>query len=182
VAKVAVSYRVTKPSLVLHSLEMGEIYPTRHECQGTARVHRRSNSGWKNLNLPLREARKRAKRGQKQTKAVTSVYLTSSAQVSATSSIGNALTDLEHNITIADPSLPVVNVGTVANPSYLPLQVCNVQQGQVARGQISPKQTAEMIKFAVRSPSAMLIVMTVCVRLNSPATFAHCTRTSTAFS
>ncbi|KXT07662.1 hypothetical protein AC578_10179 [Pseudocercospora eumusae] len=44
-----------------------------------------------------------------------------------------------------DPSLPVVNVGTLANPSYLPLQVCNVRLGQVAR--------AKMIKFAVRPPS-----------------------------
>ncbi|KAK6440392.1 hypothetical protein LTR95_003383 [Oleoguttula sp. CCFEE 5521] len=61
---------------------------------------------------------------------------------------------IRHNVTIADPSLPVVNVGTSANPSYLPLQVCNVRPGQLARGQINPRQTAEMIKFALRPPSA----------------------------
>ena len=62
--------------------------------------------------------------------------------------------DIGHNIVVADPSLPVVNVGSAVNPSYLPLQVCNVRAGQVARGKISAQQTAEMIKFAVRQPSA----------------------------
>nr|POF12669.1 protein argonaute 18 [Quercus suber] len=59
-----------------------------------------------------------------------------------------------YNITIHDPDLPVVNVGTTVDPSYLPLQVCNVRPGQVAKGKISPQQTANMIKFAVRQPSA----------------------------
>jgi hypothetical protein len=64
------------------------------------------------------------------------------------------LTATGHNITIADPSLPVLNVGTISNPSYLPIQVCNVRPGQVAQSKISPQQTAQMIKFAVRQPSA----------------------------
>ncbi|PYH92822.1 Piwi-domain-containing protein [Aspergillus ellipticus CBS 707.79] len=39
-----------------------------------------------------------------------------------------------HNITIDDPWLPVVNIGTVSNPSYLPAQVCRVVPGQAAPG------------------------------------------------
>lgn len=64
------------------------------------------------------------------------------------------LTSPAHGRTIADPSLPVVNVGTAADPSYLPLEVCQVKAGQMARGKISADQTKEMIKFAVRQPSA----------------------------
>ena len=51
-----------------------------------------------------------------------------------------------------DPNLPVVNVGNVEHPSYLPMEVCVVLQGQNARVVLPPKQTQEMIKFAVRKP------------------------------
>ncbi|KAI0967292.1 ribonuclease H-like domain-containing protein [Xylaria arbuscula] len=53
---------------------------------------------------------------------------------------------------IADPSLPVVNVGTQTNPSYLPAQVCVALSGQPAKRQLSSSQTQKMIQFAVRPP------------------------------
>lgn len=53
-----------------------------------------------------------------------------------------------------NPEFPVVNVGSDANPSYLPAEVCVVQPGQAAKAKLSPIQTANMIKFAVRSPNA----------------------------
>ncbi|KAI9661480.1 MAG: hypothetical protein M1831_003002 [Alyxoria varia] len=52
----------------------------------------------------------------------------------------------------AAKDLPVVNVGKKANPVYLPAEVCTVLQGQPASQVLSPDQTANMIKFAVRPP------------------------------
>ena len=54
---------------------------------------------------------------------------------------------------IRDPNLPVVNVGTRDNPSYLPAEVCEVRPGQPAMAKLSPQQTAQMIRFAVRKPT-----------------------------
>ena len=53
---------------------------------------------------------------------------------------------------IADPNLPVVNVGNKENPSYLPAEVCIVLPGQFSQSKLDPSQTQEMIKFAVRKP------------------------------
>ncbi|KAI1428689.1 ribonuclease H-like domain-containing protein [Xylaria sp. FL1777] len=58
-----------------------------------------------------------------------------------------------YNIQIRDPTLPVVNVGTKANPSYLPAQVCVVLPGQPAKSHLSSSQTQRMIQFAVRGPA-----------------------------
>lgn len=51
-----------------------------------------------------------------------------------------------------DPNLPVINVGTQQNPSYLPVDVCTVLPGQPSGAKLSPAQTAQMIRFAVRKP------------------------------
>ncbi|KAJ2906219.1 putative RNA interference and silencing protein [Zalerion maritima] len=51
-----------------------------------------------------------------------------------------------------DPNRPVLNVGTRARPSYLPTEVCHVLPGQASNTKLSPHQTQEMIKFAVRRP------------------------------
>ncbi|KAI0906621.1 ribonuclease H-like domain-containing protein [Ustulina deusta] len=58
-----------------------------------------------------------------------------------------------HNIQIREPSMPVLNVGTKENPSYLPAQVCVVLPGQPAKNHLSPSQTQRMIQFAVRGPA-----------------------------
>ncbi|KAL8792281.1 MAG: hypothetical protein Q9195_005160 [Heterodermia aff. obscurata] len=57
-----------------------------------------------------------------------------------------------HGITIRDTNLPVVNVRTRDDPSYIPAQVCEVLPGQPAKSKLSPFQTAQMIRFAVRRP------------------------------
>jgi hypothetical protein len=58
----------------------------------------------------------------------------------------------DYNITV-NPNMPVVNVGTKAQPSYLPVEVCRVEPGQTAKGKLTPNQTREMLKFAVRTPA-----------------------------
>ena len=56
------------------------------------------------------------------------------------------------NNPIENPKIPVINVGTRDNPSYLPVDVCEVEPGQYASSKLSPQQTKEMIAFAVRKP------------------------------
>jgi len=51
------------------------------------------------------------------------------------------------------PDLPVVNVGTRENPTYLPPEVCVVMPGQSADAKLDPRQTQQMIRFAVRRPA-----------------------------
>lgn len=53
---------------------------------------------------------------------------------------------------IQNPNVPVVNVGSRENPSYLPVDVCVVEPGQNSTSKLSPQQTKEMIAFAVRKP------------------------------
>ena len=53
---------------------------------------------------------------------------------------------------IQNPNIPVVNVATRENPSYLPVDVCEVESGQNSTTKLSPQQTKEMIAFAVRKP------------------------------
>ncbi|KAL1394200.1 putative RNA interference and gene silencing protein [Phyllosticta capitalensis] len=65
-----------------------------------------------------------------------------------------------YNRRIKDPSLPVVNVGTIDNPSYLPAEVGIVMPGQPSKSKLDPDQTQRMITAAVRRPyeNAALIV------------------------
>ncbi|KND91602.1 Protein argonaute 5, partial [Tolypocladium ophioglossoides CBS 100239] len=58
-----------------------------------------------------------------------------------------------YGIRIANPDLPVINVGTRENPTYLPPQVCYVIPGQPAKAKLDPTQTQNMIRFAVRGPA-----------------------------
>lgn len=50
------------------------------------------------------------------------------------------------------PDFPVVNVGTNAKPSYLPVEVCHIVPGQISQARLNPSQTEKMIKFALRKP------------------------------
>lgn len=52
-----------------------------------------------------------------------------------------------------DSNMPVVNVGTRQDPSYLPVEVCVVIAGQAAGAKLSGRQTQNMIRFAVRNPA-----------------------------
>lgn len=49
-----------------------------------------------------------------------------------------------------NPDLPVVNVGTRDKPVYLPVEVCEVEAGQSVKNKLSPKQTQNMLDFAVK--------------------------------
>lgn len=59
----------------------------------------------------------------------------------------------ERGITLQRPQLPVLNVGTRADPQYLPVELCTVLPGQAYRRIVTGDQTSEMIKFAVRPPN-----------------------------
>lgn len=57
-----------------------------------------------------------------------------------------------YGIRISNPDLPVVNVGNIDYPTYLPLQVCYILPGQPAKTKLDQTQTQHMIRFAVRRP------------------------------
>ncbi|KAI0380531.1 Piwi-domain-containing protein [Hypomontagnella monticulosa] len=57
----------------------------------------------------------------------------------------------KHNKSLEFPFLPVVNVGNSENPVYLPLEVCIVSYGQIARVKLNPHQADRMIGYAIRS-------------------------------
>lgn len=59
---------------------------------------------------------------------------------------------LVHGRSIANPNLPVVNVGNRENPSYLPAEVCIVLPGQNSQSKLDPVQSQNMIRIAVRPP------------------------------
>lgn len=42
-----------------------------------------------------------------------------------------------------------MNCGSVEVPAYYPVEVCDVQSGQVFKSKISPNQTSNMLGFAV---------------------------------
>ena len=46
----------------------------------------------------------------------------------------------------------MVNVGNRGHPTYLPVEVCHVYPGQACNSKLSPQQTQQMIRFAVRRP------------------------------
>ncbi|KAE8147341.1 ribonuclease H-like domain-containing protein [Aspergillus avenaceus] len=57
-----------------------------------------------------------------------------------------------YNIRDEQPDLPVINIGSRARPSYVLAQVFAILPGQIHNGKLSPRQTQDMIKFAVRPP------------------------------
>lgn len=58
-----------------------------------------------------------------------------------------------HDITLQKPQAPVMRCGNDANPVYIPPELCTVMAGQQSRKILTPNQTAEMIRFAVRAPN-----------------------------
>ncbi|CAK3879278.1 RNA interference gene silencing (Qde2) [Lecanosticta acicola] len=58
-----------------------------------------------------------------------------------------------HGITLKRPENPVLNVGTRADPQYLPAELCEVFPGQAYRRLLSGDQTSEMLRFAARFPN-----------------------------
>ncbi|KAG9518652.1 Piwi-domain-containing protein, partial [Aureobasidium melanogenum] len=58
----------------------------------------------------------------------------------------------QHGITLQHPDLPVLNVGTRSDPSYLPIELASVLPGQPVRRLLSGSQTEHMLRFAARAP------------------------------
>ncbi|KKZ64799.1 hypothetical protein EMCG_09303 [[Emmonsia] crescens] len=58
-----------------------------------------------------------------------------------------------HGMTLKNPNLPVVNIGSRDRPTYLPPDVCIVLPGQAPNVALNTSQTQQMIKFAVRRPA-----------------------------
>ncbi|KAM3416787.1 hypothetical protein BST61_g8379 [Cercospora zeina] len=59
----------------------------------------------------------------------------------------------QHGITLTNANLPVLNVGTRADPQYLPIELCWITPGQAYRRLLSGDQTSEMLRFAARAPN-----------------------------
>ncbi|KAK5114408.1 hypothetical protein LTR85_010230 [Meristemomyces frigidus] len=60
---------------------------------------------------------------------------------------------IHHGITLQQPGLPVLNVGTRADPQYLPVELCTVLPGQPFNRLLTGDQTSDMLKFAARFPN-----------------------------
>lgn len=58
-----------------------------------------------------------------------------------------------YGINLQRPDLPVLNVGTVQDPQYMPQEICTVLPGQAYRRLLNPDQTTEMLGFAARVPN-----------------------------
>lgn len=56
-------------------------------------------------------------------------------------------------VTLTSPELPVLNVGTLGDPIYIPIEMCTVLPGQPYRKFLSGEQTTQMLKFAARVPN-----------------------------
>ncbi|GAB7333535.1 hypothetical protein MBLNU13_g05113t1 [Cladosporium sp. NU13] len=56
-------------------------------------------------------------------------------------------------VTLTSPELPVLNVGTVKDPIYIPIEMCTVLPGQPYRKFLTGDQTTQMLKFAARVPN-----------------------------
>ncbi|KAK6006036.1 hypothetical protein QM012_006446 [Aureobasidium pullulans] len=57
-----------------------------------------------------------------------------------------------HGIILQHPELPVLNVGTRSDPSYLPIELASVLPGPPVRRLLSGSQTEHMLRFAARAP------------------------------
>ncbi|KAF2089309.1 Piwi-domain-containing protein [Saccharata proteae CBS 121410] len=57
-----------------------------------------------------------------------------------------------YGIVLRAPQEPVINVGNREKPTYIPMELCTVLPGQVARRMLGSDQTRAMIEFAARSP------------------------------
>ena len=59
----------------------------------------------------------------------------------------------KYNIVLKHPESPVVNVGTLQDPVWIPPELCTVMPGQMFRRRLDEHQTSEMINYAARQPT-----------------------------
>jgi len=58
----------------------------------------------------------------------------------------------KYNIKLTAPDAPLVNYGTTKEPKWIPVELCSVLPGQLAKRLLQGSQTTAMIKFAARRP------------------------------
>ncbi|KAK0187297.1 argonaute-like protein [Armillaria mellea] len=59
----------------------------------------------------------------------------------------------KHNITLRHGAdLPVVNVGSIKKPTWLPAEICTIEPGNALRGRLSDQEVAQMIRVACNPP------------------------------
>ncbi|XP_067122004.1 protein argonaute-2-like [Centruroides vittatus] len=54
---------------------------------------------------------------------------------------------------LKNPNLPCLNVGSNNRAVYLPMEVCNIVEGQHCNKKLNEKQTADMIRYTARPPA-----------------------------
>ncbi len=59
----------------------------------------------------------------------------------------------QYNITLKLVNVPVVNVGNGKFPNYMPVELCYVLPGQIAKKKLSGEQTDAMVNCACRTPA-----------------------------
>lgn len=85
-----------------------------------------------------------------------------SKRVSAIASLLSAFTDVKTDYPdfALDESLPVVNVGSTAFPSYIPLEAAIILAGNQSKGKLDGSQTKIMVDFACRKPKQNAMAIT----------------------
>jgi len=58
-----------------------------------------------------------------------------------------------YGITLKYPHIPCIDVGKVSQPIYIPIELCEVPDGQKYLKKLNEKQTTEMIKFTCQLPN-----------------------------
>ena len=56
------------------------------------------------------------------------------------------------NVVLKVPGAPLVNYGSSSNPMWIPVELCSILPGQLAKRLLQGDQTREMIAFAARRP------------------------------
>lgn len=74
----------------------------------------------------------------------------------------------EKGYVLKQPNVPVVNVGSAADPIYIPAELCTVLPGQPYRKFLSGDQTTRMLRFAARVPNQN--AMSIAGDANTPGT------------
>jgi eukaryotic translation initiation factor 2C len=59
---------------------------------------------------------------------------------------------IAYNIRLSAPQAPLVNYGTAKDAKWIPVELCSILPGQLARRLLHGPQTSEMIRFAARRP------------------------------
>jgi hypothetical protein len=79
--------------------------------------------------------------------ATTVKFTMNGKQVTVAQHFSNA-----YGITLKSPQAPLVNYGTKEDPKWIPVELCSILPGQLAKRLLQGDQTRAMIQFAARRP------------------------------